>query len=269
MLRFPTILGFEPGEAMLDTVSVAVGIGVTWGSANLKLYALEFSREKLDEVLQGNTTAQFPDPIDNKRFYEEMYSKLPLAYQRKFWEYPFTKKLPVSGITVDIGGKLNGLPGEIAKNTGKVVERAAALGERLLVKALDNEFFKIGTILKQLMNNVPGNVPALLQVQNATSGNALLHGMRGRDTYNMDLQELMDCKHIAIIQAGIGAITQFNGNIVFISNEQYKVPEKDLFRNGPAEGIVKIISQSVAWAIVPDAAIGLILPAIQVSVITG
>lgn len=235
----PVILGFGDGDSLSSINTITVGAGISWGKVTIPFVPLLFTPEKIAEVLgpqNGYTTGR--SVLTNQTFYEQTYSGLPLSFQKRFWGVP-TK------VEKSVGGWALGLSG------GAIMSSAA--------KALTS---MLRPIVARLLSSV-----SLDAAQVSTSINATLYGMNGRDTYNMNEAEFSSC-NIFFINAGIGCLVQSSLNIVFIGN----FPRMDMSNHiNPLTLIAhigQVYSNSIAWAVVGDAAAGMIFPGASISFIS-
>lgn len=237
----PIILGFEPGDSLSTLNSIVIGVGWSWGTVTMPFTPLEFTPERIAAALgprSGYLDGRLP--LNNQTFYENTYTNLPLAYQKKFWgaKSPVTKK---------VGGKSIGL------GAGKILTDAATAVAEQLAKTV------LRRILSQLLKRV-----SLDKLQSSTSSDATLYGLNGRDTYNMRMTDFTSDTNLFFVNAGIGAVTQASINVVFIGNFP-TIPSG--MRSLPGY-IQDIYNQAVAWTVIADAAIGVIPPGGNVSIIS-
>jgi hypothetical protein len=236
MTKTPIILGFEPGESLTTLTSIVVGGGIAWGQATLPFTPLVFSPQNIAEVMGPNfLQRQYGGSVDNKTFYDNHYSGLPLLYQRKFWGPKQVVVKSVKGVGAGLSGG-----GAIAA-AGKALEAAAA--KRLVGKIFHKFFSTVG----------------LDVVQSGTSLNATLYGINGHDTYNLDMALFNQTANICLLQGGISAVAQAGLNLLIIGNFA-----SNFGRLGAYDYLVNVWGHAEAVAVVADAALGFILPGAQV-----
>ncbi|MEZ4905205.1 MAG: hypothetical protein R2822_27365 [Spirosomataceae bacterium] len=235
----PIILGFGDGESLSSINTITVGAGISWGKVTLPFVPLLFTPSRIAEVLgsqNGYTTGR--SVLTNQNFYDQTYSNLPLSFQKKFWGTPTKIEKPVGGWAIGLSG-------------GAVISSAA--------KALIS-------VLRPMVGRLLSSI-SLDATQVSASLNAPLHGMNGRDMYNLNEAEFASC-NIFFINAGVGCLMQSSLNIIFVGN----FPRMDISNHvNPLTLIAHIsnvYSQSIAWAVVGDAAAGLIFPGASISFIS-
>lgn len=188
--------------------------------------------------------------LDNKTFYEDTYSNLPLVEQKKFWGTKSIVTKSVRGVSVGIsGGKLFAQAAQGAIK-GTMLGLAKLGVQRIVRKVID---FQLKNI----------NLDAL---QSSTSLDATLYGLNGYDTYNLYMLDFQNDANIFFINAGIGAVTGASLNLVFIGyfpSIPYGMSLFDL-----PEYIWDCSNKAVACAVVGDAAVGLIMPGGSISFIS-
>ncbi|GAB3642846.1 hypothetical protein GCM10027423_34820 [Spirosoma arcticum] len=212
---------------------------------------LEFTRERIARVLgPGSGYLNGHLPLTNKAFYEDTYSKLPLVEQRKFWGEKNTVAKQVRGVAVGIsGGKLL-----------KAAAEAALEGITLVVAKVTLKLI-IGKVIEKHLKTV-----SLDALQSSTSGDATLYGLNGNDTYNLYMIDFNRGTNIFFINAGIGAVAAASLNLAFVGpfpSMPSTMPLQDL-----PDYIWDCANKAVAFTVINDAALGLIMPGGSISVIS-
>lgn len=212
---------------------------------------LEFSRERIAKVLgPGSGYLNGHLPLNNKAFYEDTYSKLPLVEQRKFWGDKNSVTKPVRGVAVGLsGGKLLAAAAEAALKG--VTLTVAKIGLRVI----------IGKILEKHLKTV-----SLDALQSSTSVDATLYGLNGNDTYNLYMIDFNQGTNIFFINAGISAVAATALNLAFIGpfpSMPSTMPLQDL-----PDYLWDCSNKATAFTVVSDAALGLIMPGASIAVIS-
>lgn len=249
--KTPIILGFEPGESLSSLNSIIVGVGWSWGTVTMPFTPLEFTRERIADVLgPGSGYLNGHLPLNNKAFYENTYSKLPLTYQRKFWGDKNSVAKQVRGVAVGLGaGKL------LADAAQAALKGITLVVAKIALKQI------VGKIVEKYLKTT-----SLDALQSSTSGDATLYGLNGNDTYNLYMDDFNRATNIFFINAGVGAVAAASLNVAFVGpfpTMPSTMPLQDL-----PDYIWDCSNKAIAFTVVNDAALGLIMPGGNISVIS-
>lgn len=185
----PIMLRFEPPNGSFGSLNtIASGpVGHTWGTVTSPFTPLLFTPERRNTVL---VKSRQDYEFTNKEFYEQVY--LDCYSKKNFWGDQSIKIKNVEGVAFGVsgGGILNGASKAITK---------------FLVPKLG------GLILDKLRKGV-----SLDMMQASTSAHSILHGLNGRDTYNLNMNEFDG--RLLFINASAGCIVQTGINLVFFGS---------------------------------------------------
>ncbi len=244
-------MGFEPGESLSSLNSIILGVGWSWGTVTMPFTPLEFTPERIAKALgPGSGYLNGHLQLTNQAFYENTYSQLPLVEQKKFWGDKNSVTKQVRGVAVGIsGGKLLADAAEAALKG--VVLGAAKLGLRIVIRKIIEKHLK---------------AVSLDALQSSTSGNATLYGLNGHDTYNLYMIDFNRETNIFFINAGIGAIAAASLNLAFVGyfpSMPSTMPIQDL-----PDYLWDCANKAIAFTVINDAALGLIMPGASLTVIS-
>ncbi len=231
----PIIFGFKEGDSLSSMNSLVIGAGATWGSVKMPFVPLEFTPERLADAIgpqNGYATGRLR--LTNQIFYDQTYSGLPLATKRKFWGEARVLEKNAKGISLGLSG------GAIMNSAAQALQSA------------------LRPIIRRLVSSVSLDV-----LQKSTSLDATLYGLDGRDTYNLNESDFRNA-NILFINAGLGALTQASLNLVFVGNFPSCNSMNPIRLVGHLHDVYRRAS---AWTIVPDGAVGVILPGASISII--
>ncbi|CAN5150814.1 hypothetical protein BH09BAC4_BH09BAC4_22170 [soil metagenome] len=245
--KSPIILGFEPGESLSSLNSIIVGVGWSWGTVTMPFTPLEFTPERIAKALgPGSGYLNGHLHLTNQAFYENTYTNLPLVEKKKFWGTKNSVTKQVRGLAFGISG--GGLLKEAAE---AVVEGVAKLGLQVIIRKIIEKHLK---------------AVSLDALQSSTSGDATLYGLNGNDTYNLYMVDFNKETNIFFINAGISAIAAASLNLAFVGyfpTMPSTMPLQDL-----PDYLWDCANKAIAFTVVNDAALGLIMPGGTISIIS-
>ncbi|WP_428660748.1 hypothetical protein [Runella sp.] len=198
-MNSPVILAFESGNSLTNLTTIAVNLGISKGKIDLPFVPLIFSLEKMEESrclsdVYIEQQKQKKMPVNNKEFYDSVYTYLSSFSKTKFWGTPKKVSRDIVGLTVGFSGNAILTKGNDAVKW--LLERV--LKKEILAKILTGGSSKDG------------------YTQTSQSAIALIHGYN-QDTFNLDSSRLENGQ-ILLISIGAGFLVQTSINILLIGD---------------------------------------------------
>lgn len=249
----PIVLGFNAGESLCALNSIVVIVGGTVGEITAPLTPLNFSSANFASVY-GSTArlATHTNRFSNETLYNE-WTLLPVSFQERFWDRSnrvlIRKRIYGAAVGIETGG---------------VFTAAGEAIQELLIRLA-------GRLVGRLVSSV-----GLDSLQSSQSSTSTLYGINGTDTYNQNVREYSNTStNIFILQGAIGAIAQAGLNIVLFGNfpSIRTLGSTLLTPNSFAQSVAifnylrSVFADAKSVALVGDAAVGAILPGVQLQIL--
>jgi len=252
----PIIMDFGSWGSLSSMYSLVVGVGPTAGTLTLPFTHLKFTPDRCVAAHYGGV-----DPSDKESFYNNSFTALQASDQQAFYaEQGGPGNISVYGVAV--GGSGAGAFKAVQAELGDVLK-------------------KVGEKFASVMTGA-----GIDFAQKTQSANALLHGLNGRDTYNMDITELNNPNlNVFLIQLAGGCGVATAVNLLFIGPFPSLMQDikssllnpsnwaglllstSQTFLTIIANHYLNIINQSIGFVAVQDGAYGYIPPGVTLSVI--
>lgn len=249
----PIVLGFNAGESLCSLNSVVIVVGGSVGEITAPLTPLNFSSANFASVYGREARlATQTNRYSNETLYNE-WTLLPVSFQERFWDRGnrtmLRKRIYGAAIGIQAGG---------------VVSAAGEAVEELLMRLA-------GRLVGRLVSSI-----GLDALQSSQSSISTLYGINGTNTYNQNISDYNNSTtNIFILQGAIGAIAQAGLNIVLFGNfpSIRTLGTTLLTPNSFSQSVAifnylrSVFAEAKSVAFVGDAAIGFILPGVQVQVL--
>lgn len=228
----PYVLHFNPGESLLDIASVSLVAGVAWGSIYIPATPLIFSDDRLNrdfsDYHRTHPNANFDE------LYDVCYDGNP--NKDVFHGERLIKQTSIYGVCIGIG------EAGILSAAGDAVEGL------------------IGRIANTAVANITSS-GAVSAGGSQSSGNPLLHGLNGNDTFYLNSM-LFSNYEVCIIQGVMGALFELSMCLVLFGNFRSMGSCPTMFHY-----LWGVHTNSFACALVPTGSVGLVIPGAEIKLL--
>ena len=250
----PIILGYNTTESLCSINSIVIGIGGSLGTITAPLTPLNLSSENFAAAYgRSSHLATRTDHYSNEYLYDQ-WNLLPYSYQERFWDRNhrliIQKRIYGAALGVQAGG---------------AVSAAGNAVEQLIVSLA-------GRLIGRVISGI-----GLDSLQSSQSSVSTLYGINGTDTYNQNITDYSTVNtNIFIVQGSIGAIAQAGLNMVLFGNfpsirtvgaSMLLTPNSFTQSVAVFNYLRSVFARAQSVAFVGDAAIGVILPGVQLQVL--